>query len=403
MAEVRFSEDFGFDFAVRCALNGVAYRMSEVGEVLATSGAVAAGDLDGWFDAWTDRGRRVRAVAERSERGGHGESAATAYLRAANYAFAGFWYVLGTSRAGEAADAWRAHRDAFERAMSHWPTPVDRLAIPFEGASLDGYLFSPASGAPAPLVAIVNGLDTPVSDGFMIGVQDAVERGYAALVFDGPGQGHALYVSGLTARPDFEPVLAAALDTALAHPAVAGDGAALLGVSHGGYLAARGAAFEPRVRALVLDPGVARVVESALGQLPDAVAGRFRDGDREGFHRELAAALPGSADLRFAAVKLPEPYGPGAGLWDALQGLAAMDLAPVAGRVTCPALVLDPDDAEAWAGQSKEVAAALGGPVTLERFTADEGASLDCEILAPQVRNQRVYDWLADVYPRSAA
>ena len=94
----------------------------------------------------------------------------------------------------------------------------------------------------------MNGLDTPVSDGMMIGVQDAVERGYAALVFDGPGQGHALYASGLTARPDFEAVLPAALDAALAHPAVGGGDCALLGVSHGGYLAARAAAGEPRVR-----------------------------------------------------------------------------------------------------------------------------------------------------------
>ncbi|HSJ74439.1 MAG TPA: alpha/beta hydrolase [Miltoncostaeaceae bacterium] len=403
MAEVSFSEDPGFDFAVRCALNGVAYKMSEVGEVLATSAGVATGDLDGWFDAWTGRGRRVRAVAEACERDGHAESAAAAYLRAANYAFAGFWYVLGTSRPERAAAAWREHRDGFEAAMRNWPAPVARLAIPFGDDELDGYLFSPASGGPNPLVVIVNGLDTPISDGMMIGVQDAVQRGYAALVFDGPGQGHALYASGLTARADFEPVLSAALGSALAHPAVAGGEAALIGVSHGGYLAARAAAFEPRVRALVLDPGIMRVVDSALAQLPDGLAARFREGDREGFERELADALPGSADLRFAAAKTPEPFGPGATLYDGLASLAEMDLSEVAGRVVCPALVLDPDDAEAWAGQSKEVAAALGGPVTVERFTAEDGASLDCEILAPQVRNQRVYDWLADVYPRSGS
>ena len=40
--------------------------------------------------------------------------------------------------------------------------------------------------------------------------------------------------------------------------------------------------------------------------------------------------------------------------------------------------------------------------MTLERFSADDGASLDCEIEAPQVRNQRVFDWLAGVHPRSS-
>jgi dienelactone hydrolase len=403
LAEVSFSEDPGFDFAVRCALNGVAYRMSEVGEVLATSAGVAAGDLDGWFDAWTERGRRVGAVAEACERDGHTESAAAAHLRAANYAFAGFWYVLGTSRPERAAAAWREHRAAFEASMRNWPTPVARLAIPFGEHELDGYLFSPAGDGPSPLVAIVNGLDTPISDGMMIGVQDAVARGYAALVWDGPGQGHALYESGLTARPDFEPVLSAALDSALAHPAVASDGVALVGVSHGGYLAARGAAFEPRVAALVLDPGVARVADATLAQLPDEVVAAFRAGDRDAFDLALAAAERGSADVRFAAVKAREPWGLETSLYDALAGLAEMELGGIAGRVTCPALVCDPDDAMAWPGQSKEVAGALGGPVTLERFGAEDGAALDCEILAPQVRNQRVFDWIDRTTGRSRA
>ena len=154
----------------------------------------------------------------------------------------------------------------------------------------------------------------------------------------------------------------------------------------------------------MLDPGVTRVVDSALAQLPDGLAGRFRDGDREGFERDLAEALPGSADLRFAAVKTPEPFGPAATLYEGLAGpRPRWTWRRWRGAVACPTLVCDPDDAEAWAGQSKEVAAALGGPVTVERFTAEDGASLDCEILAPQVRNQRVYDWLADVYPRSGS
>ena len=38
--------------------------------------------------------------------------------------------------------------------------------------------------------------------------------------------------------------------------------------------------------------------------------------------------------------------------------------------------------------------AALAGPVHVERFAAADGAGLDCEIMAPQVRNQRVFDWI---------
>ena len=394
MTDVRFSDDFGFDFAIRCALNGVAYGMSEVGEVLATGPGVPAGDLDAWFDAWVGRGRRLRAVGEACEREGRTESAAGAYLRGANYLFAGFWYVLGTTRAGEAAAAWREHREAFEAAARVWPEPVERLAIPFEGAALDGYLFGPlAAEGPRPLVVIINGIDTPVSDGMMIGVRDAVARGYLALVFDGPGQGHALYASGLTARADWEHVLPPVLDAVLARPDVDADRVGLVGVSHGGYLSARAAAFEPRVKALVLDPGSVRVVDGTLGTLPDAVGAAFRAADRAGVDAAMAEAEAAGGDAAFWAAKAREPFGM-APLFDALTGLAAMDLTAVAGRVGCPAMVCDPEDAEGWAGQSAEVAGMLGGPVHLERFTAEDGASLDCEILAPQVRNQRVFDWL---------
>jgi dienelactone hydrolase len=395
MGDVRFSEDWGFDFGIRAALQGAMYRMADVGEVLATGAAVPAGDIDAWFDAWTGRGRRVRDVAEACERDGRYESASLSYLRAANYLFAAFWYVLGTSDPGRHAAAWREHRTAFEKAMRLWPAPVERLSVPFGPALLDGYLYSPAAAPPGPLplTVIVNGIDTPVSDVLMIGGQDAVLRGFHAVIVDGPGQGHALQVSGLGARHDWEVVVGAVLDALAYRDDIDPQAVSLQGIAHGGYLAARAAAFEPRVRALVLDPGVMRVVDGTLSQLPQEIAAAFRAADRETFEAALAEALPGSAELAFTVAKAVEPFGGGA-LWDALSGLARMDLAEVAGRVTCPALVLDPEEAGGFPGGSQEVAAALGGPVTLQRFTAEDGGALDCEIPAALVRNQRVSDWL---------
>lgn len=394
MTEVSFSDDPGFDFAVRCALNGVAYRMAEVGEVVATGVGVAAGDIDGWFEAWTGRARALRGVAEACERAGRRASAAGAWLRSANYAFAGFWYVLGTSAPERASAAWEEHRTAFEAAARLWHTPIERLEVPFEGDALEGYLFTPA-GSPArprPLVVIVNGLDTPVSDALMIGAEDGVARGYAAVTVDGPGQGAALYRRGLAARADYEAVLGALLDHVLARPEIDADRVALIGVSHGGYLGARGAAFEPRVGALVLDPAVTRVVDATLAQFPASVVDAFRAGNRDGVAAALAAAGPG--EVAFAAAKACEPFGPGATPFDALAGLAGMDLGALAGRIAIPVMVCDPEQQEAWSGQAPEVVAALAGPVHVERFAAADGAGLDCEIMAPQVRNQRVFDWI---------
>ena len=85
---------------MRRLLSGVGYAMAEPGEVLATAASVEPGDRESWFRAWTELGARCDAVAERAARFGHDESAADAYLRAANYRFAGFYYVLGSADPG---------------------------------------------------------------------------------------------------------------------------------------------------------------------------------------------------------------------------------------------------------------------------------------------------------------
>ena len=135
VAAVRFSDDDGFDFAVRCLLNGVPYRMADPEETIATAAAVAPGDSDGWYRALTDLGARVEALADASDRAGHRVSAAQAYLRAANYRYAGFWYVLATARAGEWAEAWRAHRRCLDAALDRWPTPAERVTVPWASLS----------------------------------------------------------------------------------------------------------------------------------------------------------------------------------------------------------------------------------------------------------------------------
>ncbi len=65
-----------------------------------------------------------------------------------------------------------------------------------------------------------------------------------------------------------------------------------------------------------------------------------------------------------------------------------------------PTLVCDPDAATSFPGQSAELAAALGHRATTIPFTTAEGAGLDCEIGAPVLRNQRVFDHLDDILGR---
>ena len=396
----RFSDDDGFDFAVRCLLNGVPYRMADPQETIATAAAVTPGDSDGWYRALTDLGARSEAVAQRCDRAGHGVSAAQAYLRAANYRYAGFWYVLATAQREAWADAWRAHRRCLDAALDRWPTPAERVAVPWSPsehpeANLEAWLFSPARpvGPPARLLVVQGGLGSPLSDSLMTGVVDAVDRGWHAVAFDGPGQGRARVEDGLGPVDDWGTVVTAVLDAVCARPALTDAVVALLGVADGGNLVIRAAATEPRVAAVVCDPGVVRPVDGALSQLPDALVAEWRAGDRDGFQRRLETAAAADPALAFSVAKLTEQW-PGATVRDVLTRLTTWDATAMVDELDVPVLVADPDAAGAYPGQSAELVARLGDRATRIAFTTAEGAGLDCEIGAPSLRAQRFGDWL---------
>ena len=96
----------------------------------------------------------------------------------------------------------------------------------------------------------------------------ASRRGYHVLMFDGPGQGEMMYVQLVTMRGDWEAVVTKVVDFALALPNVDPRKIALSGWSTGGYLAPRGASGEPRLAALIADPGRWKIPPSAGWLVP---------------------------------------------------------------------------------------------------------------------------------------
>ena len=396
---VRLSADDGFDFAIRCLLNGIPYGMADPGEVFAATGDVPVGDNDAWFDALTALGDRVESIAAESAAHGHRESAALAFLRAANYRYAGFWYVLGTSDPTRWKSAWLDHERCLSAALG-FRGDVERFDVPWGPGPFPAYLIRGRAGT-SRLLVVQNGLGAPLSDTLMTGVLDAVARGWSAVAFDGPGQGSTRVIDGVGPAEDWAAVIAAVIDAVQARARQTTDftRVALLGVADGAALALQAAARDPRVVALVCDPGVVRPIDGALGQLPPELVTKWReqDDDATRFQRFVTAAAHDPA-FAFTVAKLTEQW-PDHTLYDVLTRLDAWDAAPLLEDVSIPVLVCDPDQAMSYPGQSAELAAALGDRATLVPFTTAEGAGLDCEIGAPTRRAQRIHDWLDEVVP----
>lgn len=203
-----------------------------------------------WLAGWCANADLHAQLAAAAEQRGWLRTAGEAWVRAAlSYHFGKFVWMLDLD----------AHDDAAARAVAAMANAhrlldpaAERIEIPFAGARLVGNLRRPPGLARPPLVLLIAGLDSTKEE-FFAAENVLLARGLATFSLDGPGQGET--ARALKIRPDFEVPAAAVLDVLCARPDLDGGRVGLLGVSLGGYYGARAAAFEPRIRALVISGG----------------------------------------------------------------------------------------------------------------------------------------------------
>jgi pimeloyl-ACP methyl ester carboxylesterase len=176
----------------------------------------------------------------------------------------------------------------------------------------------------------------------------------------------------------------------------------LAGWSFGGFLAPRAAAFEPRLAALIADPGQWDQRDGYLARLPltDEQKRTFPDGADEstiGQIDDLEAWLAGPQGdpmLRWLLLQRGKWVNDQPSLYRLFCDLARYTLSDVAAQISCPTLLTQAEGDPIGAG-----APTLFDALTVERkalveFTSAEGAGGHCEATARRLFHQRVYDWL---------
>ncbi|QTD98514.1 alpha/beta hydrolase family protein [Streptomyces cyanogenus] len=396
----RFNDNVQFDYEIRLALGSAWRQGADVGEVLATASAVADGDGQAWYTAWAELARGVRERAERAAAEGRTVSARDGWLRAAGYFGTALVGVDAAADPGkQLAEVFPEHRACFDRFLAAWDPPAEPVSIPYEDASLPGYLVGPPGGSgPQSTLIVNNGSDGPISAAWTLIGAPAVARGYRVLLFDGPGQQSMLFERGVTFRPDWENVITPVVDFLLARPDVAPRRLALAGISQAGYWVPRALAFEHRIAAAVADPGVVRVADSWWHNLGPDLRALWESGDRAAFDGFITEGLRQDPALAAQWRWRAKPYGIDSP-FDLLTEVSRYDVTPVADRITTPLLITDPDGEHFWPGGSRELYDALPSPKHLVRFTEEEGAHLHCEPMGRALFEQRVFDWLDDHLP----
>jgi hypothetical protein len=390
-----FFKDDDFEYMMLGALGATYYKCSDIGECLTAAASIEDGDYEGWYRAWLATADRVRGFAEQSVAKGHQTSAREAFLRASlTYYKNAAFFLDGTSDPSRILPTWKAHRECFDEATSRFDPPVEKVEIPYEDTTLPGYLFKvDDSGRSRPLLLLNNGSDSDAADMYLMGGAAALERGYHALSYDGPGQGAALFLQDLYFRPDWEKVVTPVVDFALGRPEVDPERIAIMGVSQAGYWVPRAVAFEHRIAAAIADPGVFDVSTSWTDYLPQDIQELLQKGEKEEFDRNIEAGMRSSESLRYTLRFRMRPYGTDSP-YEAFKMAEQYTLEGVAEKIRCPMLVTDPENEQFWPGQPQRVYEALTSPKELVPFTAAEGADSHCEPKAHSLREQRIFDWL---------
>ncbi|MEI8366159.1 MAG: alpha/beta hydrolase [Parachlamydiaceae bacterium] len=381
-----------FDSQLLRALSYTYYQGADIGECLTTALRIKPKDFDSWYQEWTETAERIYALGEASLAAGCPVSAKQAFLRASNYFRASMFFLYGAPVDPRLIQAYDKHCQSFEKAVALFSTPVIPVSIPFEDIYLPGYLYKvDGSSTKRPIMIVNNGYDGMHQEGYFIAAAAALERGYHALCFDGPGQGNVLIKQQTHMRYDWEKVITPVVNYLSGRDDVDSSKIILFGSSWGGYLAPRAAAFEHRIYALAASPGQFNAMDSFERALPNI--SELLSNDPDGLvNKFVGQALSNTMVATKFRAKM-WIYGVDSP-FELLRAWKDYTLANVASQIQCPTFVMDSENEPLSRGQAEQLYEALTCPKDYILFTAKEGAGEHCEAGASSLAHLRLFNWL---------
>ncbi len=377
-----FFDDESFDGQLQRTVGKCDAGMANVGECLYIASQITPGDRDSWYAAWSGFADGLVKQADDALAAGRTVSAASQHLRAAEYYRQAFFWHRDDLDGHELTTAYAASVKAFRSALPH----LAQSGAVLEGDT-PGYLFAPAGEGPFPTILHIGGYDGTAEETYSA-VYPAIDRGWAFAGLDGPGTGEVLYKRRQPMRPDWENVVPGMVDLVLAQPNVDPNRLVLVGRSFGGLLAPRGASNEPRLAAMVADPGqydISASLAQRFGELWKTVDDPGADAQWDALLQNPAVKAFFEARMATHGLTTPRAYA------GEMRRYNCIEQAP---KVTCPSLVTDNETDLVSTGQGQQLFDALTSPKTFRRFLRNEGAEGHCEGMGSIVFWTATFDWL---------
>lgn len=218
-------------------------------------------------------------------------------------------------------------------------------------------------------------------------------HGYSMIIFEGPGQGRALK-RGLKMTHEWEKPVSAVLD----HLEV--DRIDLVGVSLGGYLALRAAAFEPRIRRVVAWDIIYDFFDVLMGRVPAEIRDQLRQMINQSQRDEVNALMQAVGQTNDVAAWAVEHgmYVSGTTTpFDFLKHFMNYSTKDISSRITQDVLLMAGENdhlvpVELYPKQKEALTAAHS--VTGLLYTADTGMDQHCQVGNVRKAVGDIIDWL---------
>jgi dienelactone hydrolase len=376
------------------ALNDIPYGGADTSEILETIKHIKAGDADSWYNAWERTGDRVSELAFHTK---DPISRGRAHLRAHNY-YRTAEFLLAPHDPRRAI-SWKKNIETFYKGLDTLGVRYERIRAPYGAHHLNALYFpGPQESEKRPLIAICGGFDPTLEELYFVLVTAGLERGYSVLAYEGPGQESIIRKQGILTH-EWEKPTAAILDEYLrthSRPTKI----VLVGMSMGGYLAPRAAAFDNRI-----DGVVAFDVGAISSRSVPPVAFWFgRHG--LGFVLNAIAKIKSafSPSLRWSLQNSRWVMGT-SGLLETAEALRAYTLQDVAPRITSDVLILaGEDDHFVPVEQVKQFENSLtqARSVTSVIYDRESGGAEHCQLGAITLWHAAFFDWLLQKFPQHA-
>jgi len=398
-------DDPTFSLQLLRAISETYYKGADIGECLSTAYRIKESDFESWYNEWLKTAKRVYNYAQECLKNGHKVSARESFLRASNYYRVAEFFIIDPQDA-RSVETWKSSKECFRQAAQLFSPAFEPIQIPYEKTTLPGYFFKVDDYFPTedenekqrPIIVAHGGFDSTLEELYFSAAAPALERGYNCLAFEGPGQGGVIRNQKIPFRFDWEKVVTPVIDFLLNNKeeyCVDTQRIALMGISMGGYLAARAVAFEHRLSACILYNGVYDGKEALESSFPSPLLKAIDDGNKMVVNTVIEILMETDSNIKFNikhgiwTFGIDSPY-------ELVKNSSKFTLKEIAQNIRCPTLVLDAEKDESFPGQPQKVYDALTCPKKYILFTVEEGAEEHCQCGAPSLSNQRIFDWVEE-------